>query len=179
MVKFMPKFLPLTTYHIMIGENQLLNTYKNLIGNTSRKTKCRALSYVIVRNELFKKTPEGVLLKCLNETRTYVAVSDTHSGACGSHQACHKMKRLLFLQGVYWPSILKDCIEFAKGCQECQLHAGIQHVPASELHSIIKPWPFRGWALDIIGEIKPSSSGRHRYILVGIDYFNKWVELSH
>jgi hypothetical protein len=55
-------------------------------------------------------------------------------------------------------------------------HAGIQHVPASELHSIVKPWPFRGWALDIIGEIKPNSSRGHRCILVSIDYFTKWVE---
>jgi hypothetical protein len=72
--------------------------------------------------------------------------------------------------------MLKDCIEFAKGCQECQRHAGIQHVPASEIHSIIKPWPFRGWALDLIGEIKHASSEKQRYILVGIDYFTKWIE---
>jgi len=72
--------------------------------------------------------------------------------------------------------MLKDCIEFTKGCQECQLHARIQRVPASELHSIVKPWPFRGWAMDVIGEIKPGSSTRHKYILVGIDYFTKWVK---
>src|ERR1051325_4780368 len=52
----------------------------------------------------------------------------------------------------------------------------IQHVPTSGLHSIIKPWPFRVWALDVIGEIKPASSKQQRYILVGIDYFTKWVE---
>ena len=45
---------------------------------------------------------------------------------------------------MYWPTMLKDCIELAKSCQECQLQAGIQHVSASELHSIVKPWPFRG-----------------------------------
>jgi hypothetical protein len=67
-------------------------------------------------------------------------VSNTHSGACGSHQAGHKMKLILFRQGVHWPSMLKDYIDFAKGCQECQVHVGIQHVPASELHSIIKTW---------------------------------------
>ena len=72
--------------------------------------------------------------------------------------------------------MLKDCIEFAKSCQECQKHSGIQRVPASELHSIVKPWPFRGWALDVIGEIKPKSSKGYRYIFVGIDYFTKWVE---
>ncbi|WJX68619.1 hypothetical protein P8452_52970 [Trifolium repens] len=73
--------------------------------------------------------------------------------------------------------MLKDCIEYAKGCQECQRHSGIQHVPASELHSIVKPWPFRGWAINFIGEIKSASSKNQRYILVGIDYFTKWIEV--
>ena len=30
--------------------------------------------------------------------------------------------------------------------------------------------------MDIVGEIKPASSKDHKYILVGIDYFSKWVE---
>ncbi|XP_006605138.1 uncharacterized protein [Glycine max] len=154
----------------------IIEYLENPIGNVARKVKYRALNYVIVGNDLFKKTAEGVLLKCLSESEAYLAVSHVHSGACGSHQAGHKMKWLLFRQGLYWPSMLKDCIEFAKGCQECQKHAGIQHVPASELHSIIKPWPFRGWALDLIGEIKPASSKNQRYIIVGIDYFTKWIE---
>jgi len=69
---------------------------QNPLGDTSRKAKYRALSYVIIGNELFKKSPEGVLLKFLSETEAYLAIFDTHSGACGSHQAGHKMKWLLF-----------------------------------------------------------------------------------
>lgn len=80
------------------------------------------------------------------------------------------MKWLLFLQGLYWPTMLKYFIEFAKGYQECQKH----DVPASKVHSIVKPWPFRVWALDLIGEIWPASSKNHIHILVGIDYFTKW-----
>lgn len=72
--------------------------------------------------------------------------------------------------------MLKDCIEFAKGYQECQIHAGIQHVPASELHAIVNPWPFRGWALDFVGEIQTASSKSQMYILVVINYFTKWIE---
>lgn len=85
------------------------------------------------------------------------------------------MKWLSRRLGVYWTTMLKDCIDFAKGCQECQKHSGIRHVPSSELHSIVKPWPFRGWALDIIGEVKPSSLKGHMYILVGINYLTKWI----
>lgn len=42
---------------------------------------------------------------------------------------------------------------------------------------IIKPWPFRGWALDVIGEIRPASSKQQKFILVRIYYFTKWIEV--
>lgn len=42
-------------------------------------------------------------------------------------------------------------IDFGKDCQECQVHAGIQHIPAKELHAIVKSWPFKVWALDFNG----------------------------
>jgi len=81
------------------------------------------------------------LLRCLNENEGYLPIFGVYSGACGSHQVGHKIKWLIFRQGLYFPFVLKDCIEFAKGCQK---HARIQHVPANELHSIIEPWSFRG-----------------------------------
>lgn len=126
-------------------------------------------------NELLKKTPEGLLLKCICESKAYLVIYEVHKGSCGSHQVGYKMKWLLFRPGVYWTIMLKDCIDFAKGCQEVHKHSGIQHVSANELHLIIKPQPFRGWALDMIGKIKPSLSKGHRYILVRIDYFTKWI----
>jgi len=66
---------------------------------------------------------------------------------------------------MYWSIILQDCIEFAKGCQECQKHAGIQHVPSIVLHSIVKHWSFRAWALNLIGEIIPALSKDQHYII--------------
>jgi hypothetical protein len=50
-------------------------------------------------------------------------------------------------------------------------------VLASLLNPIVKPWPFRGWGLDFIGEIHPSSSKGHRFILVATDDFMKWTEV--
>ena len=44
------------------------------------------------------------------------------------------------------------------------------------MYSIIKPWPFRGWGLDFIGQINPPSSKGHRFVLVATDYFTKWTE---
>ena len=45
-----------------------------------------------------------------------------------------------------------------------------------ELHSIVKPWPFKGWAMDLIGKIYLASSKGHDFILVATNYFTKWVE---
>jgi hypothetical protein len=49
-------------------------------------------------------------------------------------------------------------------------------VPASVINLIIKPWPFRGWGMDMIGKINPPSSKGHQFILAITDYFTKWVE---
>ena len=46
-----------------------------------------------------------------------------------------------------------------------------------ELHSIVKPWSFRGWAIDLIGKIYPASSKGHNFFLVATNYFTKWVEV--
>jgi transposase InsO family protein len=44
------------------------------------------------------------------------------------------------------------------------------------MNPIIKPWPFRGWGIDLIGQIYPSCSKNHKFILVAMNYFTKWVE---
>lgn len=36
--------------------------------------------------------------------------------------------------------------------------------------------PFQQWGLDFISEIHPASLGKHRWILIAIDYFTKWIE---
>ena len=38
------------------------------------------------------------------------------------------------------------------------------------------PWPFVALGMDVIGPIDPKASTGHRFILVAIDYFTKWVE---
>ncbi|XP_058769366.1 uncharacterized protein LOC131643230 [Vicia villosa] len=75
----------------------IINYLRDPTINTERNIKYRVISYILMGNELFKKTPDGILLKCLGESETYLALSSVHIGACGAHQAGHKMKWLLFL----------------------------------------------------------------------------------
>jgi hypothetical protein len=72
--------------------------------------------------------------------------------------------------------MMDDRIKYQKGCKACQKFGNIQLAPASVMNPIVKPWPFRGWGLDFIGEIHPGSSKGCRFILVATDYFTKWTE---
>jgi hypothetical protein len=44
------------------------------------------------------------------------------------------------------------------------------------MNPIVKPWPFRGWGINLISQIHLPSSKGHKFIVVVIDYFTKWVE---
>ncbi|XP_026378771.1 uncharacterized protein LOC113273235 [Papaver somniferum] len=69
-----------------------------------------------------------------------------------------------------------DIAEHVKRCQQCQSHGPLIHAPHTWLHSVVTPWPFHRWGLDIIGPINPTSSGRHKYIITATEYSTKWVE---
>ncbi|XP_070046479.1 uncharacterized protein [Nicotiana tomentosiformis] len=58
-----------------------------------------------------------------------------------------------------------------------EVHADMIQVPPNKLSATSSPWPLSAWGMDVIRPIEPISSNRHRFILVAIDYFTKWVEV--
>ncbi len=145
--------------------------------SASQKLRYKALKYTLLDDELYYRTIDGVLLKCLSADQAKVAIGEVHEGICGTHQSAHKMKWLLRRAGYFWPTMLEDCFKYYKGCQDCQKFGAIQRAPTSAINPIIKPWPFRGWGIDMIGMINPPSSKGHKFILVATDNFTKWVEV--
>ena len=71
-----------------------------------------------------------------------------------------------------------DCCKFMKKCHKCQIYADKIHVPPTLLNIVSSPWLFSMWGVDMIGMIEPKASNGHRFILVEIDYFTKWVEAT-
>ncbi|XP_070025035.1 uncharacterized protein [Nicotiana sylvestris] len=57
-----------------------------------------------------------------------------------------------------------------------KVHGDLIHAPPTELHPMSAPWSFIAWGMDVIGPIKSKDSNGHRFILVAINYFIKWVE---
>ncbi|XP_070014931.1 uncharacterized protein [Nicotiana sylvestris] len=71
-----------------------------------------------------------------------------------------------------------DCIQYVRKCHHCHIHADMIKVPPRELNATSSPWLFAAWGMDIIGPIEHAASNGHRFILVAIDYFTKWVETA-
>jgi hypothetical protein len=142
----------------------------------SRKLRYKAIKFVLLDDDLFYKSLDGVLLRCLGPEEAKKMMSEVHDGIFGAHQLAYRMKWVIRQAGWFWPTILEDCFEYYKGCQDCQRFGNIQRVPTSALNPIIKPWPFRGWGIDLIGQINPPSSKGHKFVLLATDYFTKWVE---
>ena len=69
----------------------------------------------------------------------------------------------------------KDTLDYAKKCDQCQRFAPNIHQPRGVLNPLSSPWPFAQWGLDIVGPF-PKAAGNKRYLLVGTNYFTKWVE---
>ena len=136
----------------------IINYLRNLSVRTNMNVRRAAFKYVLMNDELYRRTVNDVLLKCLSPGDAILAMAEVHEGICGTHQSAPKMMWLLRRSSFYWPNMIADCFKYYKGCQVCQKFGDLQLVPAAELHPIIKPWPFRGWGLDFIGEIHPSSS---------------------
>ena len=78
-------------------------------------------------------------------------------------------------QGYWWPNIQKEAQECVKKCDQCQRFASSIHQPRGVLNPLFNSWPFAQWGLDIVGHF-PKAIGNKKWLLVGTDYFIKWVE---
>ena len=71
--------------------------------------------------------------------------------------------------------MLKDAQAYVKACDKCQRFYNLIKQPSEELAPIAVSWPFAQWGLDIMGPF-PTGVRQLKFLVVGIDYFTKWVE---
>jgi hypothetical protein len=88
--------------------------------NADRKVWRQALKYVMLDNTLYRRTIDGLLLKCLGSDQSKIAMGEVHEYICGTHQSEHKIKWLLRCAGFYWLIMINDCFRYCMGCELCQ-----------------------------------------------------------
>ncbi|GAU28915.1 hypothetical protein TSUD_59270, partial [Trifolium subterraneum] len=115
------------------------------------------------------------LLKCVEETRVEFILQEIHEGINGQHVGGRSLARKALRAGYYWPTMQNDAKEHVLKCDKCQRHGDRHIAPANELKTLISPWPFAWWGMDIL-EPFPTAARQVKYLIVAVDYFTKCIE---
>jgi hypothetical protein len=121
----------------------------------ARRIAHRAKSFVIFGDsrELYRRSPTGILQRCITNEEGRNLLNDLHSGACGHHAAPRTLVGNAFRQGFYWPTAVSDAVKLVRCCKGCQYYARQTHLPAHALQTIPITWPFAVWGLDLVGPL--------------------------
>ena len=117
----------------------------------------------------------GPYLLCVHPDTSESLLEELHEGVCGSHTGMRFSSHRAVTQGYWWPGMQKEAQEYVRKCDQCQRFAPNIHQLGGVLNPLSNPWPFAQWGLDIVGPF-PKAIGNKKYLLVGTDYFTKWVE---
>ncbi|GAU41112.1 hypothetical protein TSUD_398080 [Trifolium subterraneum] len=97
------------------------------------------------------------LLKCVEETRVEFILQEIHEGINGQHIGGQSLARKALRAGYYWPTMKNDAKDHVLKCDKCQRHEDMHIAPANELKTLISPWPFAWWGMDILGPFPTAS----------------------
>ena len=78
-------------------------------------------------------------------------------------------------QRFYWPSLYRDVAKYCQSCERCQKSSPRHTLKAPLVPLPIMETPFQRIAMDIVGPLPRSSSGK-RFILVICDYATRYPE---
>ncbi|XP_021723328.1 uncharacterized protein LOC110690721 [Chenopodium quinoa] len=131
--------------------------------------------FVMYQGQLYKRGFALPLQRCITDFEPARLLEELHEGSCGNHLGARALSREAVRRGYYWPTMNADAIAYVKRCEKCQKFAPVINLPPNDLTLILNPIPFAQWGMDIIGPF-PSATGGRKFLIVGIDYFTKWIE---
>ena len=135
----------------------------------------RATKFVLMNEVLYKRRFFQPYLRCLNPDKFLYVLRDVHEGACGNHLRARSLVYKMVCTRYYWPSMHVDAKAYIKACDKGQRYINIPRQPSEYLTPIVAPQPFAQQGLDILGPF-PMGTRQMRFLVVGIDYFTKWVK---
>ncbi|XP_042437010.1 uncharacterized protein K02A2.6-like [Zingiber officinale] len=135
----------------------------------------QAHAYVMIGDQLYKRSFSRPLLKCLGMEEADQALREIQLGCCGNHVGGRALSRKVLLAGYFWPTLQRDAHKLVNTCLSFQKYQNLTHRPTALLRTSIVSCPFGQWSMDIVGQF-PMAPGQKRFLLVAVDYFSKWVE---
>ena len=143
----------------------------------ARKLRVRTARYILMDEVLYKRGFSQPYLRCLAPDKANYVLREVHEGACGNHSGARSLIHKVIRAGYYWPTVQADAKAYVKVCDQCQRFSNIPRQPSEYLTPMMAPWPFAQWGLDILGHFLVGTR-QMKFLVMGIDYFTKWVEVN-
>ena len=141
----------------------------------ARKLRIKSAKYVLMDEVLYKRGFSQPYLRYLALDQANYVLREVHEGACGNHSGARSLVHKVVRAGYYWPTIQADAKAYVKVCDQCQRFNNTPKQPSEYLTPMMAPWPFAQWGLDILGHFL-TRARQMKFLVVGIDYFTKWIE---
>ena len=143
--------------------------------DAARKLKVQASRFVLIKDVLYKRGFSRPYLRCLVPEVAEYVMREVHEGICGNHSGARSLVHKLIRAGYYWPTMQKDAEAYVKTYNKCQRFNNTIKQPSKELTPMTAPWLFSQWGLDIMSPFLTVVK-QLKFLVVGINYFTKWVE---
>ena len=65
---------------------KIIDYLKDLFKKVARRVRFQATNYVLLHNELYYHTIDGILHRCLGDDELRSLMGEIHEGVCGAHQ---------------------------------------------------------------------------------------------
>ncbi|XP_015072426.1 uncharacterized protein LOC107016482 [Solanum pennellii] len=136
--------------------------YPEKATSSQKKTIRRMTNNFFLNGEiLYRRTPDLGLLRCVDAVEATKLLEEVHAGMCGTHMNGFTLAKKILRAGYFRMTMETIVFDLSKDVIN------------------VRTWRSdQTWGMDVIGPIDPAASNGHRFILVAIDYFTKWVEAA-
>uniref|UniRef100_A0A2N9H197 Uncharacterized protein n=2 Tax=Fagus sylvatica TaxID=28930 RepID=A0A2N9H197_FAGSY len=103
-----------------------------------RALRITATQYIICGGVLYKRSYEGIHLRCVDEVEAERLINEVHLRACGPHMNGKMLARKILRMSFYWTTLEVDCVDFIDPFSSLVLPNCIDESPhtTNPLHSL-------------------------------------------
>lgn len=102
-------------------------------------------------------------------------LEQAHCAPCSGHLGIAKTYDRIARE-YYWPKLYHDVYHYVSSCPECQAYKTSQLGPQGLMGKRIVEHPWAVVAADVMEF--PASKSQHKYVVVFMDLFTRWIELK-
>ena len=100
----------------------LYGTYPELaMAKDKRALRQLATKFVVYGDALYRRSPDVMLLLCVDCAFADRVIREVHAGVCGPHMGGHMLTRKIMRTGYFWLTMETNCCKFVQRCPECQM----------------------------------------------------------